>query len=106
MVKSLRVFLSLLLALSMLGGGLTALAEAAAPAPAGADTPLVVAFEQFSEKFSPFFSDTQMDSDATDMTQLRLLTYDRMGEVVGNAIEGETRKLGDNEYTYKGPADI
>ncbi len=110
MVRSLRVFLSLLLALSMLGGGLTALAEAAAPAAApaatGTDTPLVVAFDTLSEKFSPFFSDTQMDSDVTDMTQVRLLTYDRMGEVVGNAIEGETRKLGDQEYTYKGPADI
>lgn len=110
MLRSLRVFLSLLLALSMLGGGLTALAEAAAPAaapaPTGADTPLVVAFDTLSEKFSPFFSDTHMDSDVTDMTQVRLLTYDRLGEVVGNAIEGETRKLGDQEYTYKGPADI
>ncbi len=113
MIKSLRVFLSLLLALSMLGGGLTAMAEAtaapaevAAPAATGTDTPLVVTYDQFSEKFSPFFADSAMDNDASDMTQLRLLTYDRMGEVVGNAIEGEARKLGDNEYTYKGPADI
>ncbi len=111
MIKSLRVFLSLLLALSMLGGVLTALAEttaapAEAAAPTGADTPLVVAFDQFSEKFSPFFADSVMDNDASDMVQLRLLTYDRMGEVVNGAIEGETRKLGDKEYTYKGPADI
>ena len=109
MVKNLRVFLSLLLALMMLGGTMSALAEAAAtepPAAVGADTPLVVAFDEFSQKFSPFFADTVMDNDASDMVQLRLLTYDRMGEVVGNAIEGEARKLGDNEYTYKGPADI
>ena len=114
MVKSLRIFLSLLLALSMLGGTLTAMAEAtvapaeAAPAEAatGTDTPLVVTYDQFSEKFNPFFADSQMDNDAVDMTQLRLLTYDRMGAVVNNAIEGETRKLGDSEYTYKGPADI
>ena len=109
MVKTLRVFLSLLLALMMLGGTMSALAEAAAtetPAASGADTPLVVAFDEFSQKFSPFFADTVMDNDASDMVQLRLLTYDRMGEVVNNAIEGEARKLGDNEYNYKGPADV
>lgn len=107
MVKTLRVLLSLLLALTMLGGTLSAMAETAATeTTTSADTPLVVAFEQFSQKFSPFFADTGMDNDASDMVQLRLLTYDRMGEVVNNAIEGETRKLGDNEYTYNGPADI
>ncbi len=104
MVKRLRIFLSVLLALAMSGGGLTALSETAVPA--GADTPLVVAFEQFSEKFNPFFVDSVTDNSASDMVQLRLLTYDRLGEVVNNAIEGETRKLGDAEYTYKGPADI
>lgn len=106
MGKTLRALLSVLLAVMMLSGGLTALAEAAAPAAAGADTPLVVTFDQFSEKFSPFFADSHMDNEATDMTQIRLLTYDRLGEVVGSAIEGETRKFGDKEYTYTGPADI
>jgi peptide/nickel transport system substrate-binding protein len=102
MVKTLRVFLSLLLALSMLGGGLTALAEEAA----GTDTPLVVTYDQFSQKFSPFFGDSQMDVDATDMTQLYILTYDRLGAVVENAIEGETRKYEGMDYTYTGAADV
>lgn len=108
MVKSLRVFLSLVLALSMLGGGLTAMAEAtAAPAAAaGADTPLVVTYDQFSEKFSPFFGESQMDVDASDMTQLYILTTDRVGAVVNHAIEGETRAYNGKDYTYTGAADV
>ena len=34
------------------------------------DTPLVVAYDQFSQKFSPFFADTAYDVDVASMTQI------------------------------------
>ncbi len=68
-------------------------------------TPLVVAYEQFSQKFSPFFADTGYDQDVVAMTQLTILTTDRVGGIVFNAIEGETRSYNGTDYTYTGPAD-
>jgi peptide/nickel transport system substrate-binding protein len=69
------------------------------------DTPLVVAYEQFSQKFSPFFADTGYDNDVAGMTQINLLTTDRTGGIIFNAIEGETVAYNGTDYLYKGPAD-
>jgi len=69
------------------------------------DTPLVVAYNDFSQKFSPFFSDTGYDADVAAMTQISLLTTDRVGGIISNAIEGETRNYNGTDYLYKGPAD-
>ena len=69
------------------------------------DTPLVVAYQDFSQKFSPFFSDTAYDGDVAGMTQISLLTTDRVGGIVFNAIEGEVVNYNGTEYLYKGPAD-
>ncbi|MCB2209303.1 ABC transporter substrate-binding protein [bacterium] len=68
------------------------------------DTPLVVAYQDFSQKFSPFFSDTGYDADVVAMTQIALLTTDRVGGIVHNAIEGETVSYNGTDYLYKGPA--
>ena len=57
------------------------------------DTPLVVAYSEFSQKFSPFFADTGYDVDVANMTQIALLTTDRVGGIIFNAIEGETVNL-------------
>jgi peptide/nickel transport system substrate-binding protein len=69
------------------------------------NTPLVVAYQQFSQKFSPFFADTSMDNDVVTMTQVTLLTTDRVGGIISNAIEGETVTYNGTDYLYKGPAD-
>ena len=69
------------------------------------NTPLVVAYDQFSQKFSPFFADTGYDMDVVAMTQLGLLTTDRTGGIIFNAIEGETVPYNGTDYTYTGPAD-
>lgn len=69
-------------------------------------TPLVVGYSQFSEKFSPFFSDSAYDADVAAMTQVALLTTDRSGAIVYNAIEGETHAYNGTDYLYKGPADL
>lgn len=68
-------------------------------------TPLVVAYQDFSQKFSPFFSDTGYDQDVASMTQVTLLTTDRVGGIIHNAIEGETRNFNGIDYLYKGPAN-
>ncbi|MCE5187600.1 MAG: ABC transporter substrate-binding protein [Eubacteriales bacterium] len=68
--------------------------------------PLVVAEGEFSEKFSPFFADTVYDVNAMEMTQVPMLTTDRMGGIVYNAIEGETIPYNGTDYTYTGPCDV
>ncbi|MEJ2487344.1 MAG: ABC transporter substrate-binding protein, partial [Anaerolineales bacterium] len=69
------------------------------------DTPLVVAIDTLSQKFSPFFADTGYDVEVEGMTQESLLTTDRVGGIVHNAIEGEVRSYNGVDYLYKGPAN-
>ncbi|MDX9916753.1 MAG: ABC transporter substrate-binding protein [Gudongella sp.] len=70
------------------------------------DTPFVVGYAAFSQKFSPFFATTAYDMDAVTMTQLSPLTTDRVGGIVYDAIEGEVRSFEGNDHEYKGIADI
>lgn len=70
----------------------------------GGDT-LVVGYDLFSEKFSPFFATTAYDQDAAGMTQVGLLSSDREGNIILNGIEGETRKYNGKDYTYYGIAN-
>lgn len=69
-------------------------------------TPLVVGYSPFSQKFSPFYADTAYDQDVVGMTQLSVMTTDRMGGIIYNAIEGETVSYNGTDYLYTGPADI
>ena len=70
------------------------------------DTPLVVGYSSFSSKFSPFFAESAYDMDVSDMTQISLLTSDRMGAIIYKGIEGETIAYNGTDYTYHGPADL
>ena len=83
-------------------GGTT---ETAAVAEDG-ETPLVVGYSPFNSKFSPFFSETAYDQDVQALTQLPLLTSDRMGAIIYKGIEGETIPYNGTDYTYYGPADL
>ena len=89
-----KKLLSLLLALVMLlsVGVTTAFAE-------GNDTPLVVATNTLSQKFSPFFADTGYDQDAAALTQISMMTTDRVGAIVYNGIEGEVHPYNGTDYT-------
>ena len=78
---------------------------AEAPAAEANDT-LVVGYDPFNSKFSPFFSETAYDQDVYAMTQIGLLTLDRAAGVVLNGIEGETIEYNGTPYTYYGPADL
>lgn len=70
------------------------------------DTPLVVGYSPFSEKFSPFFAQTAYDQDVVDLTHVQLLTTDRTGGIVYNAIDGEKISYNGVEYFYNGIADV
>ena len=99
-------FIQKLLALS-LAMMLIVASMGVAAAQTSAETPLVVGYDDFSQKFSPFFSDTGYDQDVTKMThEAGLMTTDRMGGIIYNAIEGETVPYNGKDYTYKGMADI
>ncbi|MBR6767305.1 MAG: ABC transporter substrate-binding protein, partial [Clostridia bacterium] len=69
-------------------------------------TPLVVATDTLSSKFSPFFADTEYDQNVVGMTQLGMMTTDRVGGIIYNAIEGETVNYNGTDYLYTGPANI
>ena len=124
-VLSLVLALTMVVALAACGSAAPAPAPAATAAPAAeaaptetkteepapveepkADTPLVVGYSPFNQKFSPFFSETAYDQDAMAMTQLGLLTSDRTGAIVLKGIEGETIEFNGTPYTYYGPADL
>ncbi len=92
--KWLSFFLSIVMIISMV-----------APALAQDTTPLVIGSGAFSEKFSPFFYDTIYDRHVVELTQVKLLTTDRTGAIVFNAIEGETRPYNGVDYFYNGIAD-
>jgi len=73
--------------------------------PTVVDIPIVVTYTEFSNKFSSFFSESGYDFDVVAFTQIGLLTTDRVGGIVNNAIEGETREYNGTPYEYKGAAD-
>lgn len=98
-MKLRKTFIALVLAAAMLATFVPAFAETI-------ETPLVVAYSNFSEKFSPYFGDTAYDMDVAGMTQIGLMTTDRQGGIIFNAIEGETVPYAGKDYVYKGPANL
>jgi len=98
-MKLRKTVVALILAVAMMASFVPAFAQTT-------DTPLVVAYETFSEKFSPFFGETAYDMDVAGLTQLGLMTTDRMGGIIYNAIEGETVPYNGKDYLYTGAADL
>ena len=118
MNKKTSKVLAALLALIMCLGVLTACQpKTTTPEPTGEATaaptaeeeksvPLVVAEGEFSEKFSTFFADTVYDVNVEQTVNIAMLTTDRVGGIVYNAIEGETIPYNGTDYTYTGPCDV
>ncbi len=69
------------------------------------DTTLVVGYDYFSSKFSPFFATTAYDQDVASTVSIALLGTDREGNVILNGIEGETVAYNGTDYFYNGIAD-
>ena len=101
--------LALILSLVMCVGLFTACGEQKNPDGNGdgesKDTPLVVGYSAFNQKFSPFFSETEYDQDVWVMTSLGMLNSDRQSQIIMKGIEGETHNYNGTDYTYYGPAD-
>ncbi|MCQ2519412.1 MAG: ABC transporter substrate-binding protein [Lachnospiraceae bacterium] len=128
MKKVMKKSLALILGLAMVVGSLTACGE---KEPTSVDTPavsetsseapaevvtettetsedkiLVVGYDYFSSKFSPFFATTAYDQDVASMVSVGLLGNDREGNIITKGIEGEVIPYNGTEYTYKGIADL
>ena len=95
-----KKLLALLMALCMLAGVTAAFAENTA------DIPLVWATSTLSQKFSPYFADTGYDQDVVGMTQIGMMTTDRVGGIIYNGIEGETIPYNGKDYTYYGTGNL
>jgi peptide/nickel transport system substrate-binding protein len=112
MTKKLFVVLSVLMVAAFVLSSCTQPTVAPTAAPTAApteapkvETPLVIAIETLSQKFSPFFGDTGYDIEVAGQTQIGLLTTDRVGGIIFNAIKGETVAYNGTDYLYTGPAD-
>lgn len=101
MKRTLALILSLVMCLGLLAG----CGDKKGNQTKDENTPLVVGYAAFNEKFSPFFSETEYDQDVWVMTSLDLLNSDRQGQIIMNGIEGETHAYNGTDYTYYGPAD-
>ncbi|MCR5249569.1 MAG: ABC transporter substrate-binding protein [Lachnospiraceae bacterium] len=71
----------------------------------GSDVPLVVASDDFSEKFNSIFSASVPDQSVADLVSVSLITTDRVGDVIYHGIEGETKNYNGTDYTYTGISD-
>lgn len=80
--------------------------EVKAPAEVKADKKLVYSISSLGGKFSPFFYTTAYDGEVCDMFSMPILTADRGGAIVENAIEGEWREYNGTDYFYQGIGDI
>ncbi len=81
-------------------------ASSGTPEPEGRTDTLVVAYDYFSQKFSPFFSKTVMDTEAQKMVHAYLMDVDREGNPVLKGIKGTTVPFNGKDYTYYGLSDI
>ena len=97
-----KKLLAMLLTLCMLSGVTAVFAEETAKT----DVPLVVATSALSQKFSPFFADTAYDQNVAGLTQISMMTTDRVGGIIYNGIEGETISYNGTDYTYYGTGDL
>ncbi|MDR1558888.1 MAG: ABC transporter substrate-binding protein [Clostridiales bacterium] len=81
-------------------------ATAEPAAEAAVNRPLVIATSDMNGKFSPFTYESAYDNEIVEMVLGEaLIMNDRLGELVYNGIEGETRSYNGTDYFYNGLAD-
>ncbi|MCR4661576.1 MAG: hypothetical protein K5765_06210 [Clostridia bacterium] len=103
MKKSIKKLIGVLVVCVLL---ISLIASLAACSKKQAKDTIVVAYPNFSEKFSPFFATSAYDVDVYSMTQVNLLATDRGGNIIYQGINGETVKYNGTDYTYYGLSDI
>ena len=67
---------------------------------------LVAASNHFEGKFSPLFAQSAEDNNIAELINPPLLATDRVGAIVENGIEGETRSYNGTDYTYYGLSNL
>ena len=68
--------------------------------PAPKNDTMVIAIAAMEQKYSPFFYTTVMDGTVVQRVTGYLLSSDREGNMLLNAMEGETRPYNGKDYTY------
>ncbi len=107
--RSLSIFLISILILSFLFSSNAVTAQGGGTIniflPLGSKPSVLTVGNGSVSKLNPFFYQTIEEARIVDLTQVNLLTIDRQGMVVENAITGETRSYNGSSYTYTGAAD-
>ena len=67
---------------------------------------LRIGLSGLSGPLSPFYADSVNGRCVTALTQVNMLTLDRSGEIVRNAIDGETRPCNGVDYACQGAGDV
>ena len=67
---------------------------------------LSVGIAACAQVFNPLFASGEGDLQVVDLLFDNLLTTERGGQIVYNAIDGETLAFNGEDYTYSGPADV
>ena len=98
--------ISMLLAVAMLLTLLPLLPLSVSAADHDQPGALRVATEKLTGNFSPFYASTAADQNVADLTGLNLLTVDRTGAVIEDAIDGEKVNYNGTNYNYTGCADV
>lgn len=104
--KVLSLVLAAAMALSMAGCG-SKDGSSSKDSGKSSDTPLVIGWDAMSQKFSPFFAESQPDMYLDDkMVQIGLFGTDRSGQYILDGIDGYKAEYNGTEYTYYTPSKI
>ena len=106
--KIVSLLLAATMALSMAGcGAKDGDSKNASTGASASDTPLVIAWDAMSQKFSPFFAESHSDMYIEEkLVNIDLTRTDRSGQYILDGIDGYTAEYNGTEYTYYTPSKI
>jgi peptide/nickel transport system substrate-binding protein len=107
--KIVSLVLAAAMALSMVGCGSKGgdSASKGGEASVGSDTPLVIAWDAMSQKFSPFFAESHPDMYIEEkLVNITVTRTTRSGQYILDGIDGFTEEYNGTEYTYYTPSKI
>ena len=104
--KLVSVLLIATTVLSMVGCGKSGDSASTGGDSSGSDTPLVIAWDAMSQKFSPFFAESSADMKVEGLVNISLTSTTRSGEYILEGIDGYTEEYNGTEYTYYTPSNI
>jgi len=107
--KVLSLMLAAVTALSMVACGANSESNSSSSnsTSSSSDTPLVIAWDAMSQKFSPFFAESHSDMWIEEwLVGLDLTRTTRSGQYILEGIDGYTEEYNGTEYTYYTPSNI